>query len=267
MLQSIYGHDPDAVISTIFDKKNREYAVPHSVDSALICEIISKRLDIPPEARRLLIAAAFTMNVAMLQFQDRLFFQENPLTDEQKKELLNHPKQGVELLRKQGVTDETWLQTVLQHHELLDRKGYPGALSPGDVAQYSRILMGSEIDSAKLSNLGYREPILPNTGIREIFLGTRGHSVDTELVKVLVKELGIYPPGTLVRLKNKEIAIVTHQGEKAHTPIVCSIRRASGIPFSSPVERNCTYDKHTIIEVITETASNIKVNRPQFLGY
>jgi len=266
-IQMIYEKDADAAISTIFGKKDREYGIAHSIDSAFLCEVIAKRLHDAPKKRRSLIAAALTMNVGMLELQAELFFQAEPLTETQKESLEHHQHTSVEILNHCGVTDEIWLNTILQHHEYLDGSGYPKGLEAEEITPFSRILTIADIYSAKVSNRGYRETILPNTGLREIFLGARGQAVDPELVKILVKDLGVYPPGTFVRLTNGEIAIVTHRGKEAHEPVVRSVKRRTGMPFPKPIKRDCASEDFSIKEVIPERECNIEIDRHELWGY
>lgn len=75
------------------------YTVVHPVHTAILCELLGKRLELDGSERASIIAAALTMNLGMLELQDVLFAQKTPLTDSQKKEIFLHPSRSVDLLK------------------------------------------------------------------------------------------------------------------------------------------------------------------------
>jgi hypothetical protein len=108
--------------------------------------------------------------------------------------------------------------------------------------------------------------LTPDKVMKEIYL-SRGSHVETDLVNMCVKLIGIFPPGIFVRLANGEIAVVTHRGEKAHIPVVHSVAQANGKVFLKPRKRDCSTDEYAIKEVITDEKDKIAVNRCQLWGY
>jgi hypothetical protein len=58
------------------------------------------------------------------------------------------------------------------------------------------------------------------------------------LVSLLIKEMGIYPPGSFVRLASHEIAVVTHSGDKANQPRVAALRKVDGPPYADVLLRD-----------------------------
>jgi len=83
----------------------------------------------------------------------------------------------------------------------------------------------------------------------------------------IIKELGIYPPGAVVRLKNNEIAVVTHRGEEINHPIVHSVVRANGERLGRPLRRDCSKDEFAVKEFIVPDEVEIKINRYKLWGY
>ncbi|MFN7369254.1 MAG: hypothetical protein ACK5SG_03355, partial [Burkholderiales bacterium] len=62
--------------------------------------------------------------------------------------------------------------------------------------------------------------------------GDGGHN---PIATILIKEIGIYPPGSFVKLANGETAIVVRRGEAANSPVVAALSSGSGIPYVDPV--------------------------------
>ena len=56
----------------------------------------------------------------------------------------------------------------------------------------------------------------------------------------LVKTLGIYPPGALVRLASQEVAVVLRRGATATTPRVAVVISRTGMPTGEMIPRDTT---------------------------
>lgn len=266
-LQQACQKDADAALGAIFLSKERKYSIMHQIHCALVLEIFLKHLGRSSAERLPLLAAGLTMNIAMIGLQDVLFNQKGVLTEGQRVEVKNHPHRGAELLRSYGVADEAWLTTVLQHHEFIDGSGYSQGLRGDDICQTARMLMLADIYCAKLFPRAYRVPLHPDRAAREMFTGSRGHCFDMDLSKLFIKELGLFHPGSFVRLSNGEIAVVIRRGEKIHHPIVCSVVKADGSPYLAPRQRDCSKDEFAITDSVAPKDITININKRQLWGY
>jgi hypothetical protein len=96
----------------------------------------------------------------------------------------------------------------------------------------------------------YREALPAKLALRSIFL-ERGKLVDEGLAATLVKELGVFPPGTLVRLANKEVGIVVRRGQDAAHPQVARVMTAEGYRASVPVLRDTRDPQFAILDSVS----------------
>ncbi len=85
--------------------------------------------------------------------------------------------------------------------------------------------------------------------LRNIFL-ERGKQVDEALTTLLIKELGVYPPGTLVRLANDEIGVVVRRGDDAAHPQVSRLMTAEGYRASVAVVRDTRAPEFQIVNSV-----------------
>jgi HD-GYP domain-containing protein (c-di-GMP phosphodiesterase class II) len=267
IIQQTCQLDADASLGAILLTTENRYSLIHQIHCALVCEFVLKQMGTSAEERFPLLAAALTMNVAMIELQDALARQKERLTEEQKLAVKEHPLRGVELLRTYDVTDEEWLNTVSQHHEFLDGSGYPQGLSGEKISKNARLLMLADIYCAKLFPRAYRKPLQPDEAAREMFTGGRGQAFDLDLAKVIIKELGIYHPGSFVRLANGEIAMVIRRGEKIHNPVVSSVLKANGSPYLSIKKRDCSTDEFKITGSVAKADVPVSINRLLLWGY
>jgi len=253
--------DADASLGAIFLGKVWNYSIMHQMHCAIICEILLKYLERSPQERLPLLAAGLTMNIAMIELQDILFNQKERLNEDLRRDVQNHPAQGVELLCTYGVTNETWLTAVLQHHEFIDGSGYPQGLHGDDIGQMARILTLADVYCAKLFPRAYRDPLTPDVAAREIFTGSRGQCFDQDLANIFIKELGIFHPGSFVRLANGDIAVVTRRGEKIHHPVVHSVVKGDGMPLFPPRERDCSEAEFKITSSLAQHKVDVSINK------
>lgn len=267
IIQQSCDKDEDATIGNIFMCKEYKYTVRHPVNVAVVCEIVSKQLKWTEQERLSLLAAALTMNIGILNLQDKLCSQKNPLTDEQKRAIHEHPEHGVEILSQAGISDKNWLEGVLYHHEVIDGSGYPSGLRGYAIPMCARIIAVGDQYCAGVSSRSYRRSLTAQESMKGIYLST-GKKTDQDIVNLCVRLLGVYPPGTFVRLANGELAVVTHRGEKAHTPIVHSITKSNNRDtFLRPIKRDCSKDEFSIVEIINAEEEKININPYQLWGY
>ncbi len=265
-IQRVCVEDEDLCLGTIMMSHNTRYSVKHSLQTAIVCEIIGKSLGWNQEIRLSTICAAITMNIGMIELQDLLLKQEEQLSENQQKIVHLHPEKGLEILRKYGIKDEIWLESVLQHHESADGSGYPFGLQGDAILQPARVIKMADIYCARVSGRDYRPPLLPDAAIRQIFL--EGEKIsEIELANIFVKNLGIYPPGSYVKLKSNELGVVTQRGNKVYTPIVHIVVRSNGYRSMIPLRRDTSDNAYNIVEVIPSERFYVAINRHQLWGY
>lgn len=266
ILQQACEQDLDACMGNMSFCKDYKYTVIHPIHTAVVCKIILKSLGWSAEERLMPMAAALTMNISMVDLQEKLHFQREPLTQQQRQKILSHPERSVDMLEKCGVRDEVWLNTVLQHHEFMDGSGYPNALKGNEIDQPARAVTIGDLYGAQTSDRTYRNSNLPTSALRKLFLN-KDRRIDVSLLQILIKKFGLYPPGSFVELQNGEIAVVTHVGKDIRYPVLHSVVAGNGMSFAKPVFRNCAMEDFAIKRIIPQIDAKIEVNRYQLWGY
>lgn len=263
LIQFLADRDADVGIFVMMQADAAKYAVLHSMHTAVICELISKKLGVPDEDRRTIIHAALTMNLGMFELQAILAAQTTPPTERQRAEIKAHPVRSVAILKQAGVTDPEWLRAVAEHHETPDGKGYPRGIT--DVSMIAELVHHADVFGAKISPRAGRSALPPNRAARDSFLAMGGN--ENPMAAMLVKEIGIYPPGAFVRLGNGEVAIVLRRGQLATTPLVYSIISGSGVPYMEPVRRDTARKDFAIESVVPRQSVMVRINPSRLFGY
>ena len=227
----------DAVLATAIFQRHGRYSIRHSLDVAVMCQVVGSAFGLDDETLGSTVAAALTMNLSILSLQDELQSQQEPLTDEQRATIQEHPERSAAMLRDRGVTDPVWLSAVVAHHEMLDGSGYRSGCRGDDIPIPAQLVALADIYCARISSRKYRRALRPNAALQAIFLD-KGTKVSQDLANLFIKAIGVFPAGTPVRLANGEIAVVTSRGEKATAPQVCSILAPEGMPLCKPLRRD-----------------------------
>lgn len=265
-IQSACAQDPDAALCSVFIEKTDPYTITHPVHTAILCELVCKRHGLSTDERLPVLAATLTMNLAIVDLQELLRIQQAPLDQTQREQIAEHPQRTVHMLQALGVDDNDWLDAVLQHHEAIDGSGYHQGLSGDHICIGARMIALGDIYCAMVSSRAYRPSTLPNMAMQEIFL-LRGQRIDPQLAQTCIQTLGIYPPGTFVRLVNSETAIVFQRGSNAHNPSVYSVLGPWGAAYPEPILRDCSNAEFALRSAVSPKEVSVRVDHHTLWGY
>lgn len=243
----------DLALATIMVNKFNLYTIKHSIDTAILSFIVAESMNKNNEDKLAIVNACFTMNLGMLK-EHQQFQEHELLTESQKMIIHNHPIQSVNILQNIGITDQLWLTHVADHHAC-DIEKYPNSKPKNKILESTKIIFIADRYCALVSGRKYRKPFLPNSAIHYI-LTTAKNVIEPALAVCFIKELGMYPPGTSVKLSNGEIAIVSFKTDKKMCPIVHSIVDGSGTVLKNPIRRDTQLEGFRIREVLLESLLN-----------
>lgn len=263
-IQSLSSRHADTLLGALLLDTHSRYTLLHPLLCSVLSELVGTRCGLSAPNRALLLCAALTQNLGMLQIQEELSNQEEPLSEQQRAAVHAHPEKGVRILERAGVTDKAWLSTVLLHHEKPDGSGYPRGLRAGDIPLPSRILSLADIYSAMVLPRRYRDGIHVRKALREIFL-YRGKLVDERLAHVFIKEMGVYPPGCFVELSSGEIGLVTRRSlTAADKPVVNTLFGPEGDYYQPPLVRDTARSPIHAIKRIIPRPDRLQGSPEQF---
>ena len=257
-LQLLADNDADRVVfvaTFLAESEARHYCAAHSLYVALACHLASRAIDGWDDRRRAqLRGAALTMNIAMASQQDQMARQYAPLDADQRALIDSHETRGAQRLRELGIADTDWTEAVAQHH----RTG-PGALDTRSPAeQMARLIQRADRLTAAHSIRAGRAARSAGDASRAAYLDEMQQP--DAAGAALVKALGIYPPGSLVRLANAEVAIVIRRGERADQPHVVAVVRADGLPQVSPKPRDTAQPAMKVIGSLAQETIKLRLS-------
>ncbi|NRF71824.1 phosphohydrolase [Aquincola sp. S2] len=209
-----------------------QYSATHALLCAASAMLIARQLPGWSEAQqRSLTLAALTMNVWMTALQDELAQQSEAPTPAQRAVVEGHSRGAAKLLAEIGVTDPAWLEAVAHHHDAT--AGPLGQRSTG--LQLARVLQRVDLFTARLSPRRSRRAMSAAAAAQAAYLAEDGQPDEAGML--LIRALGLYPPGCRVRLASGELGIVLRRGARANTPAVAAVADAAGRPLATPALR------------------------------
>ena len=239
------------------------YCVAHSMQTAFVASLASTRFGWTDSERLILVQAALTMNIAMIDTQNALAQQNTPLTPQQRAEIAEHPLKGRQMLEQSKVTCQDWLQAVEQHHITTDGRGLPQDSS--HLSQLACMIHYADVYLAKLSPRASRPAMPVNIAARELFLKAEG--ARNPYAAAIIKEMGIFPPGSFVKLANGDTAVVLRPGERADTPLVHSLISGDGWVFPESLARDTARPEFKIVAAVPRGNVLMRLDPRQLFGY
>ncbi|WP_027995961.1 HD-GYP domain-containing protein [Simplicispira psychrophila] len=258
-LQELVAHDTDAALYLMFQLAATStvgYSASHALVCATLCHLMAREFELPSHERNALVRAAFTMNIGMTALQDTLADQREKPSAGQQEAIRHHPLHSQELLEQLHITDDLWLEVVGQHHTILGERIPLASLAVQD--RLTRILGAIDRYAAMISPRKSRPGRSATDSVRALV----GKEVDQrdEVGYMLVRSVGLCPPGTFVRLDNGDIAIVLRRSEKHNQPLVASLLDDTGQPLNEPRLHRTSSGKPRIQSALTRAAVAVELN-------
>ena len=217
--QSI-SRNPEAFLNLVRLKNVDDYTYMHSVAVCALMVSLGKQLGLDGQDLKDAGMAGLLHDVGKMMIPGEVLNKPGKLTDEEFNIIKEHPRKGWEILNISEGANAVALDVCLHHHERMDGKGYPEKISGDDLTLFARMGTICDVYDALTSNRCYKNGWEPAETIRKMAEWKDGH-FDERIFHAFVKTIGIYPSGTLVKLKSGRLAVVIEQTEKSLlTPLV-----------------------------------------------
>lgn len=250
------NRNPAAIICITRIKNKDDYTYLHSVAVCALMIALGKQLNYTGDMHALGMAGLLH-DVGKMFIPEEILNKPGKLTDEEFKIVKNHPLKGWEALKESGEKNEVALDVCLHHHERVDGKGYPEQLSGDKLSLVARMGAVCDVYDAITSDRSYKKGWEPAEALKKMAEWQNGH-FDETVFKAFVKAIGIYPTGTLVKLKSGRLGIVTDQSNK--TLLTPKIKTFFSTSSNAPIPIK-------IVDLSHSQESIASVEEPQDLGF
>jgi putative nucleotidyltransferase with HDIG domain len=178
----------------------------HSLNVAVLSLTLGKALKLRRDELHQLGMAALFHDIGHGELPGSLFGKREPLNRAEQALYETHVKIGVGIAQKVGLAKPA-VTAIAQHHERLDGSGYPNRLGGAEISLFGRILGLINAYDNQCNPADVARAVTPHEALAQLFAKQR-HALDERLLRLLIRTLGVYPPGTLVRLSDERFGIV-----------------------------------------------------------
>ena len=206
--------NPSALICLSRLKTADNYTYLHSVSVCVLMIALGRQLGMKNDMVKQAGIAGLLHDIGKVFIPDEVLNKPGKLTDEEFNIVKTHPVKGWEFLKNSGEVNDLILDVCRHHHERVDGMGYPDKLSGEALTLFARMGAVCDVYDAITSNRSYKKGWEPAESIRKMAEWKNGH-FDEVVFHAFVKTVGIYPTGTLLKLKSGRLGVVTDQSKKS----------------------------------------------------
>lgn len=132
----------------------------HSMNVALICNIVGKWLKLSPEDLETITLAGLLHDVGKLLIPNEIITKPGKLTEFEFSMIKTHTIRGYWILKNKNI-DERIKNVALMHHERCDGSGYPNGLLSHEIDPFAKLVAIADVYDAMTSARVYRGPLCP----------------------------------------------------------------------------------------------------------
>ena len=197
---------PELAIHVMGNMVGGEELYFHSLNVTMLTLMLARDLGVPQEAVSALGIGALFHDLGRSEIPSRILLKMEPLTLAEQHLYEQHCDYGVTLGKKLGFSPAV-LAIIQQHHEMFDGSGYPQRLKGDSINLLARIVGLVNYYDGLCNPHNIANALMPHEALSLMFAKLRG-KFDPRLLQLLIRRLGVYPPGTVVQLSNGAMAMV-----------------------------------------------------------
>lgn len=207
-LSGIFLAEQNPYIHLMGDNITDESAFFHSINVTVLAMILARALGIlDPEIMRHVAQGAVLHDVGKALVPSQILLKGDELTVSETKLLQMHPSYGIKLMQAVEELPSRVREIILFHHEAMDGSGFPKGIKADTLHQAVRIVA---IANTYDNLCNQRDPArsrTPSEALSHMYKNELAKH-DKQILSAFIKALGIYPPGTIVKLNSGRIGIV-----------------------------------------------------------
>jgi len=178
----------------------------HLVNITMLSLIVGKELGLSDDEMKHLGTGAMLHDLGKMKIQERIVHKTSPLSEIEERTFKLYPEYGTKLAKKYGDLSKQVVAIIGQHREHEDGTGYPNQLTSEKINKLSKIVSITSAYDDHCNCPRNKKQLTPYEAMSLMYSQTK---FDENILSIFINRLGVYPPGTLVKLSDGSFAGVT----------------------------------------------------------
>lgn len=180
----------------------------HALDTAILSLVVAVESGVDRALYEHLGTGALLHDAGYIRLPRNLVRKRDECNESEQRLLEQHTQLGLLVLGERSGFHQEVCRILAEHHERCDGSGYPRKMKAADISALAQIVGIVDLYDKMVSRRGGRPAMIPHDAVRQLFLvGERGQ-YPKPLVEAVIRSIGVYPVGSLVRLNTGEQAVV-----------------------------------------------------------
>ncbi len=201
--------EKDVLLHLMNAKNGDEGAYYHALNVTMLALMLGREAGLKSGEMCALGLGALLHDMGKERVPGQILLKKTAWTAAERNFYMQHVVYGVELAEKLPDLPAGAMEVIALHHEMLDGSGFPGGFSGSRIGKLARIAaIANAFDNAcnRVNPADSQTPAQALSGMYK----RDASKYDPELMQLFVRCLGIYPPGSIVRLNNQAIGLVVN---------------------------------------------------------
>ena len=205
--------DSGTILFALNDKLAGEEIYVHSVNVSVLAMLLAKELKFSSVDTKLVGMGSLFHDIGKLDIPSKVTMKTDPLTAAEKSLLQEHTNYGVRIARNAKL-DANILAIVAQHHEHIDGSGYPNRLTQERISPLAQLVAIINLYDNLCNPINPAHALTPHEALSTMFKQYKG-KLNSTMLQVFIRFMGVYPPGSIVNLSNGSIGMVISVSSKS----------------------------------------------------
>ena len=227
--------NPDGMMWVSKIRNKDEYTAEHSLNVGLLAIVFGRHLGASEEDLNKLGFAGMLHDVGKMRTPIEVLNKEGRFSGEEFAIMQRHAQHGRDILMAHKNIYHSAVDVAYSHHEALDGTGYPRKMKASGITDFTRIITLCDVYDAITSNRVYKQG-QSSLDAMKILYDNKGIKFDDSLVTEFISCIGLYPPASVVELRNGKTGIVISTNYRnRHLPKVLLLRDEQKMPMPEQV--------------------------------
>ncbi len=201
--------EKDVLLHLMNAKNADEGAYYHVLNVTVLALMLGREAGLSSDEMNALGLGTLLHDMGKERVPSQILLKKSPWTTAERNFYMQHVVYGVDFAERLDDLPAGAMEVIALHHEMLDGSGFPAGLRGVRIGKLARIAAIANAYDNACNRINPAESLAPAQALSAMYKCDQA-KYDPELMQLFVRCLGVYPPGSVVRLNNQAIGLVVN---------------------------------------------------------